>query len=438
MTEQLPKIVRERLKAELNSNAHPDANLLSAFAEASLSTQERARVSEHLARCSECREVVFLATSGVGTSAAAATPEGYAWFRAASFRVARRSISMPRWALAAACVLVVGSAVLLRYPRHAAKLVGRSDFGSAVAVQTVPPESPAISASKLPVPSEIQRENKNSRSVWPQLRKEQVAQGESAAPTLAMKKAPPMIAEFSKGRQTELLVPKSSEMVKVLPDEKTAATNGAPNQDEISAGPPAPVVGGVIGGIPPAPNRAVMPRAAPKPPNNAAGAAPENVPQSGSANERTAAQAAPQVSETVTVEAESPRAESDMATVGAKARILNVPRWSLSSDGHLLHSFDRGQTWQQVPVAVATFRAVSSLGSEVWVGGNGGALYHSSDAGMHWRQVKPVAANTPLTSDIVRLDFTDAQHGELSTASHQTWVTGDGGHTWQIRQANSQ
>ena len=48
---ELPHIVRERLKVSRPTAAHPDADLLTAFAERALPESERAVVAEHLARC---------------------------------------------------------------------------------------------------------------------------------------------------------------------------------------------------------------------------------------------------------------------------------------------------------------------------------------------------------------------------------------------------
>src|SRR5216684_7709863 len=60
MTE-VPKIVYDRLRTALPEPAHPDADLLAAFAELALSTTERDGVLKHLALCGDCRDVVALA-----------------------------------------------------------------------------------------------------------------------------------------------------------------------------------------------------------------------------------------------------------------------------------------------------------------------------------------------------------------------------------------
>ena len=59
---ELPKIVSERLRDQAVAGEHPDANLLSSFAEQGLTEQESAPVLDHLSRCAQCREIVALST----------------------------------------------------------------------------------------------------------------------------------------------------------------------------------------------------------------------------------------------------------------------------------------------------------------------------------------------------------------------------------------
>ncbi len=109
-----------------------------------------------------------------------------------------------------------------------------------------------------------------------------------------------------------------------------------------------------------------------------------------------------------------------------------VPRWTLSSDGTLQRSLDAGRTWATIPVAGnSVFRALAALGADIWVGGSGGSLYRSTDAGEHWLQVKPASGGKVLTADIIGVEFTDTNHGKLTTADEQIWITVDAGQTWQ-------
>jgi hypothetical protein len=58
-----PNIIGARLRAAAMAppSAHPDADLLTAFAEQCLNDLERARILEHLAQCTVCRDVVYFA-----------------------------------------------------------------------------------------------------------------------------------------------------------------------------------------------------------------------------------------------------------------------------------------------------------------------------------------------------------------------------------------
>jgi hypothetical protein len=62
---ELPQSVRDRLAKEQQVVPHPDADLLTAFSEGTLSAPERQRTMEHISACGECREVVFLAAPPV-------------------------------------------------------------------------------------------------------------------------------------------------------------------------------------------------------------------------------------------------------------------------------------------------------------------------------------------------------------------------------------
>jgi len=115
-----------------------------------------------------------------------------------------------------------------------------------------------------------------------------------------------------------------------------------------------------------------------------------------------------------------------------RSRAKSVPRWTLSSDGTLQRSFDAGKTWATIPVAGnSVFRALAAVGANIWVGGSGGSLYRSADAGEHWLKVSPASSGKVLTADIIGVEFTDANHGKLTTADEQIWTTADAGQTWQ-------
>ena len=105
--------------------AHPDADLLTAFAEQALSAAEREGVLEHLALCGDCREVIALALPAVDIVAVPIAAESEAVRATAVPAKAERSwlrivvwpkFAWPslRWAALAAGVAVVASVLLLR------------------------------------------------------------------------------------------------------------------------------------------------------------------------------------------------------------------------------------------------------------------------------------------------------------------------------------
>jgi hypothetical protein len=85
--------------------------------------------------------------------------------------------------------------------------------------------------------------------------------------------------------------------------------------------------------------------------------------------------------------------------------------------------------WLSTPNPV--FRALAATGSEVWAGGSDAVLYHSLDAGAHWTRVLPSSPGTALTGDITAVDFSDLQHGRITTSTAEVWTTADDGQTWQ-------
>jgi hypothetical protein len=120
------------------------------------------------------------------------------------------------------------------------------------------------------------------------------------------------------------------------------------------------------------------------------------------------------------------------ARAEGKKKLAPTTRWMLSNDGALLRSTDAGKNWQAVPFqGNVVFHAVAVIGPNVWVGGQGGALYYSSDDGNQWQDLTPSADGDALTETITALNFSDTQHGTLTTAGRQSWTTSDGGRSWQ-------
>jgi hypothetical protein len=473
--QNIPKIVRERLKAATPAGPHPDAEVLTAFAERSLPELERAAVLEHLARCGECRDVLALALPASEALQTVILPARSRWLTWPALR----------WGVVAAGVVVVASFGILQYQRQRQPV-------AMVAKQTARPETAATyvqpeEAAPSPSPAQAEKQDKGL-----------AAGPASPEATLA-------------GRAGA-----------ALPNERKMIARAQAPQAPVRAGAGGGIGAGVGAGAPahgpemPAQwqQQQNLPRVltsgAAMPSGNAnqqaAGAAvsPATPPASQMVKVEATSQAAPVAAEArneqVQVQAEAGQQQLDYSIGKAKAPVqaatsggtlggpisqqeaalavkgrnfaelataLSFPRWTINSSGGLQRSFDQGKTWQDVDVnanpapaasattlevvaktarakenppekkslkaafAVPVFRAVAAIGAEVWAGGAGGALYHSLDAGSHWTHVIPESDGATLTGDIVSLEFPDAQRGRITTSTAESWTTGDGGQTWQ-------
>ena len=131
---------------------HPDAESLNAFTEQALGAPEREQILAHLAGCSRCRQVIFLAQQAAADAEAPA--------RVAIARPAQQPVSwfwnwrlawIPAAAMAAALALVVTF-----HPRHTSQV---TELAKAVPLRDealptlVPREQPGAGATHMPAPT---------------------------------------------------------------------------------------------------------------------------------------------------------------------------------------------------------------------------------------------------------------------------------------------
>jgi Photosynthesis system II assembly factor YCF48/Putative zinc-finger len=131
MNPELPKSIRSVLAQKESLTAHPSADLLTAFAEHRLTAGENERVADHLAGCSECREVLFLASDVVEQPTADTE-------RAAKVGLRPRPRWMPKLAWVASGVVgiaIVAGVVLQQYLARE-----RSEMKVAQVAQVAPPQ----------------------------------------------------------------------------------------------------------------------------------------------------------------------------------------------------------------------------------------------------------------------------------------------------------
>jgi len=463
--EDVPKIVLKRLQQTARAEDHPDANLLTAFAEESLAEYERARVVEHLAQCSDCREVVALAvpaSESVAVAAVAAAAVAAAAVAAAS-RPSRGSwLSWPglRWGVAAAGIVATISIGIVQYTQRqksaapAANLMARN--GTAAPAAQPLPSAPAASETQIVM-----------------LPAEKKKQTETQAETMNSV-FPNHANNFAAGSSPRPVNPESP---------KAHAMLGAGSSGGFQAG------AGVGAAAPTPPQRENSDDA-----GNLRSATPEEIAKLAPNLSANKAAKVPSSSQTVEVEAQAAPAASaaqneaadqiienqqqqpsqydsskvvgvvaakDLAAAqGASTLLIASPRWSISAEGSLQRSFDGGKTWAEVDVSSDTaandskaaksaaktyaqeskkkskaqqspiFRALQAQGSEVWAGGSATMLYHSADSGAHWARVLPSTEGATLSGDITRIEFSDAQHGRIATSSGEVWITADDGQSW--------
>jgi photosynthesis system II assembly factor YCF48-like protein/putative zinc finger protein len=396
--EQLSKSIRQRLRAtDKEAGSHPDPNLLAAFADKALAKTERVQVLEHLARCVDCRDIVSLATPEFETAEAVTAAPSSGWLRG----------PILRWGTLAASVAVVTVAVTLpRLSRHLSSLaptpsVQTDSKGNAPeARRDESADKLAASSSRsyrAPGVDSVTKQPRrggfsdrmNAERVPRPSRSSQAAEGYSARPMQAtVPAAPALLAESADEDQAELKKEQGSNMQVATSNEVVSLAKAAPAELETTPG-----------------------KAKDAPLQAQAGLV------------RNGAQALAGRSM-----ADASSAKNDELRSRAKA----APRWTLSSDGTLQRSFDAGKTWATIPVAGnSVFRALAAVGADIWVGGSRGSLYRSIDAGEHWLKVSPASSGKLLTADIIGVEFTDANHGKLTTADEQIWITADAGQTWQ-------
>jgi hypothetical protein len=430
--EQLPKIVAQRLQAVSRKETHPDANLLAAFTEKSLLPREQAQILQHLAGCAECRDVVAHAQpeevlQQVAVAAAAPMPVRRLWFYGANVR----------WAALAACVVVVGTVVISRARFTQNAPMARSQSAPAVVAKTETQPLPN------PAPTEERKSNRNNESESDDARlKMSIGTKRDADEVAAANKqqaADSLSALRAEQRQPDT---RSPELVEKNHNAPAVTTNGIIMGRTASplAAPPQSTVTAQAEDAKSTKKEFSADKAmkAPAATNEVAQAQPAPPPPA------PAAKSAPVLADSQLQKGESGnlgafyKAKDGYLGAGASAGTLAAfrganPRWQLSADGKLIKSNDAGKSWQTVPVGdKVVFRALCVTGSEVWVGGAQGNLFYSSDAGQQWEQVIPTSAGRNLTADIAAIEFKDPQHGKITTTDHQSWITSDGGHAWQI------
>jgi hypothetical protein len=385
----LPKIVLERLKRKpignqrnrqsaienrqfLQGLEHPDANLLAAFVEKTLTERERTQVLNHLAQCAECREL-----------AALSLPWGVEVAQPVSLTARRWWSAWPtlRWgALAAALGAAAIVMVLHSYPWR------RQGIAAHPAGAETKQRVTLMAAARPPVAVEAE-------NIPTAPRAREISRGRSAtsAGALPSPPAPAKPAFKPSGAPEDTLKAEIAAESQAVATSVPAKTASAAASKDLNAA--------QVEGISAPSSTASAPRA------------------------------------TASIRVGSRLAEpSRMAFTGNLKRAVAplAALWSISTSGKVQRSQDSGRTWEEVAVDDAvTFRAIHAMGRDVWAGGSGGALYHSSDGGAMWKRVYLSSGESAETIVGITSGSRDLQHIAVRTVSGEQWNTEDGGQHWQ-------
>ncbi len=406
---EVPKIVYERLRsAGAPDGAHPESNLLAAFAEQALSAAEHESLVQHLAQCAECREMVALSLPALEVA-----PE-----RATEAAAPVERVSIPRrqtwfawnrlgWAGLAAGVVIAASVLMMQSG-------GRKNVNEAQQkpVVTQAPQVGRTDAASRPPSSEV------------------ATTAENRPRSLALP------AASRRNEMKKLTAPAAAPKEPASPPQVSAQSTGANLGHSLDRD----IQGGQAGG-------ALAPGSASETVEVTA-AAPVNTESAQTADTLAGANAAAPV-----VRAKAARAqEASTADVKqqyevsalqnlpvngrnmvelqkvAPGAVQVLPQWALHGD-EVQRSLDSGARW----ITVFQHRAllcVAALATDVWAGGKNGDLFHSADAGATWTQVRPSLAGQTLGGDVSHIEVDSPNQVVLSTSTNESWSTTDGGKTW--------
>jgi hypothetical protein len=359
MNSKLPKPMLDALAHETPPADHPSADVLSAFVEQALGEREKQSVTDHLARCGECREIVFL-TSEASEPAArdqqivAAKPR---WHRTSRWV----------WAAPVAAIFLLGAGYLMRQRHFAApasseiasRKIPETTSRPAEQLQVTPPPAPAELASP-PVmkvrPRSMSATSSSAQKVEP-----------AGAEVLAMNAAPPVPA------------------------------NGEGMTAKASAEPAGIAIGGAVAGTAPA-----VPRGNSFAPSTGEGVQQYRATDSLSLSVNRGLAGVAQIPhpgwrvtpqgqlEHFTADGWS-RVLAEEASVFRGVSVIGSDVWAGGNDGALFHSGDGGVNWHKVSIgnasgaeraAIVSIRFDDSQHGVVIT--DTGTSYSTTDGGVTW------------------------------------------------------
>src|SRR6516162_4363576 len=425
---QLDRALARRL-SDSRDAACPDAEILAAYHERTLSLEEMAEWKEHIASCSRCQEALALVEESekalaedgkelevegyLGAAEPLTLPEAQAalprdsrnlWLgratpQAAGGRPAERTPRLNwRWvapvgALAAAVIVWIGVRDIEVANKAAKQSVEMAQN------RTAPPAavSPALVAPRAEIAPRPR--NRNPEPTVREPHKEEQAAGGAPQVLRQSEQERPLERQDRDLEAAKPGVNESRAIVAPSEAKKSRAAGAAP-------APSPPVRNGLEANKPAASDKL------------------EPVP--------------PEATQSLEMTAAAPTlntSQSDLQMMRLAAedhRVIVAPGqkhvWRVGEGGSIARSSDGGKTWKKQNSGVTVDLTSGSATSEkvAWVAGRSGTLLLTTDGGKHWKQIP-----TPITGDLGGVHALDQAHASIWEASNRkSFLTSDGGETW--------
>ena len=426
----MPKGVRDALAKQAALGPHPDADLLTAYAERGLLARESATIAGHLATCADCRAVVFLANSAEDETASETEP---------TFVPTKRT-SWLRWAMPVTAALALAMSVLVvrqssfRNPETAADKQSASALPAKDAArhQMAPAETTNLESKKAPMVARAADDKVATKPLPSAKEADTRAKAEgSNGKTATMAKATSAGGVMEERAQAGALragvaQPQPKVLAAAAPAISTPMLQVADAAAEPSPASPANIS-----------NAVNM--------TNGPGGPSQRIQAQSQANYSNA-QYATRGTQALAVEvpdsyvASGAVAEQKAAPMRLdalqkqKSSLFSAPmRWRVSAQGYLERLV--GDAWRPAMTSARkSFRTVAVMGSHVWAGGSGPEIVHSTDDGNSWATIRVGTEKEPLTGTVKTIHADDPWHLAVVTDTGNTWLTSDGGVTWNKQQ----
>ena len=454
----------QRLRAGSAQAGCPDAEMLAAYHERSLSLEEMAQWKQHIVGCAQCQETLSLvevtekevaeeweeqkvtvpeATGGhAGAQTNAARGEAGVPLEMATpaIKVFRKRPALIRWAIPLGAV-AAGALIWIgireqRAPRQPAASnvqVAENRPQGAVApnmdYEGAPKTEPPVAkereqvapnerdARPLRVPAE--KESNDARLVSPAigdaLRKDESATKKQGVPepsgiaggNLKAAAPPPPVPPPA------LVTPKPTPPV--VTTETVEVTAAAPSVETAKNPVDLPTAGGGSGGALDQKHIAAMNRTKSAP-------QPQAAPQQSSADVNTNAL---MLSQGVSRSMSQASATASGVIVTPDHKVW----WKIGANGSVELTTDAGKNWKTLETGSTSQLTAGSApsGKVCWVAGKGGTLLLTTDRGGRWKTL-----TTPIAGDLGGVHAGDAKHATIwDTANRLSFETSDGGATWK-------